>query len=91
MLFIFSFHPARTQDGVLFFLPENVVKNAHYDRFKLLPSLIRCLLIHRKYLPSFLPFALNYTIGVIYVTAKGLPIAEKIRMFDSSFNNSGLD
>jgi hypothetical protein len=41
-----GFHPARTQDGVLFFLPENVVENAPDDGPKLLPFPILCLLIH---------------------------------------------
>jgi hypothetical protein len=42
----FGFHPTRTQDGVLFFLPENVVKNAPDNGPKLLPFPVRCLLIH---------------------------------------------
>jgi hypothetical protein len=32
-------------DGVFFFLPEDVVKNAPNDRLKLLQPLIQCLLI----------------------------------------------
>jgi hypothetical protein len=73
ILINFGFDPARTQNSVLLFLPANMVKDAPDDCPKLLPSLIRCLLVHGHYLLSL---HLHGIIESVYnVTANSLPTA----------------